>query len=631
MQEQQHPPYVGSSKASHVQPLGHGQALSRLLQFSGGLATEDQTKLKSSWWGDLVEEFFTPDAVMKHTLWKENESMDENLKVYGASSKLFLDKPTLMIATECMFVHKRVEIGVPVLPRFFLGTTQSGVKTMKLTLDDARERLYDDAHAIVECNNATWTYNFDNGYSVCLKGPMSVHVIIVAGLPTTTTNGYYLGRNRHLKFDRFEFEAQGHEKLITLEKAARIGSWNANGAEGSVLDVPVNAFGIPQAAMRCLELSDSCEDMAALIAFSSEHELGPMDALKALGSRLRDTMSHFKPSQMMSGFMNLGQGANSYTTASAPLGSETTNASSSTAATSLPVTPYSPTPILATNPSSVSPPSMLLLENAPVDAQSPHEQYASTPQSSGSPTGDALTASLTPDGSLEEPFPNPHVGPSATPHSHSVGHGQGLLRIFEFSGVLATEGRIEKHQLAWWNDIVREYFTPKAIMKLTLWKDNKRLEAKIFGTPCKNLSRFCHELDDSPLPYGDLSSSALFFPPEMGVPVLPRYFLTMTQSGVKSMSLTLDGAREQMFEYGHSVVECAKAVWTYHFDDGYTVLLRGPMTVHVIITTPLSTSSAGGHHPHHSLRLGGKSRYHLKFENFEFEAKSHETFVALQS
>ncbi|KAK1235143.1 hypothetical protein PQX77_001645 [Marasmius sp. AFHP31] len=583
--QEQHSPYGGSSnayshpsphrRASHFQPLGHGQAVSRLLQFSGGLATEDQTqKLESSWWTDLVEEFFTPDAVMKHTLWKENESTDGNLKVY--------------------------EIGVPILPRFFLGTAQSGVKTMKLTLDDAREQLYDDKRAIVECNNAIWTYNFNNGYSVCLKGPMSVHVVTVAGLPTSTTNGYSLGRNHYLKFDRFEFEAQTHEKLITFEKAGRIGSWNTDGAKGPVLDCPVmiNAFGIPQAAMRCLELSDSFEGMADLFVYSVEYELGPMDALRALGSRLRDTMPHSKPSQMMNSFMNLGQGLNTSATASVPLSSETTNASSSAAATSLPIAPYPSTPALATNSSLMSPPSIPLLEDAPVDTRNPHEQYASTPQSSRSPTGAALTSSSTPDGSLGEPLLNPHVSLSATPHAHSVGHGQGLLRIFEFSGVLANEGRIERHQLAWWNDLVREYFTPKAIMKFTLWKDSKTVEAKVF---------------------------------EIGVPVLPRYFLTMTQSGVRSMSLTLDGARERLFDYGHAVVECARAVWTYHFDNGYTVLLKGPMTVHVVITTPLPTSSTSGHHSHHWLRLGGKSRFHLKFENFEFEARTHEMLVALKS
>jgi len=91
------------------------------------------------------------------------------------------------------------------------------------------------------------------------------------------------------------------------------------------------------------------------------------------------------------------------------------------------------------------------------------------------------------------------------------------------------------------------------------------------------------------------------------------------------MTLTLDGARERLFDYGHAIVECVSAVWTYKFNNGYTVLLKGPMTVHVVITT--AQANASGHHPHH--QLGGN--YHLKFENFEFEAKSHEKFIALDS
>lgn len=39
----------------------------------------------------------------------------------------------------------------------------------------------------------------------------------------------------------------------------------------------------------------------------------------------------------------------------------------------------------------------------------------------------------------------------------------------------------QKLQLSWWNDLIKEYFTPKAVMKLTLWKDNQRNEAKPFG------------------------------------------------------------------------------------------------------------------------------------------------------
>lgn len=81
-----------------------------------------------------------------------------------------------------------------------------------------------------------------------------------------------------------------------------------------------------------------------------------------------------------------------------------------------------------------------------------------------------------------------------------IGQGQGLIRLLQFSGVLASESRtvrlneflnlcyfelriifLQKLQLSWWSDLIKEYFTPKAVMKLTLWKDNQRNEAKPFG------------------------------------------------------------------------------------------------------------------------------------------------------
>jgi hypothetical protein len=139
-----------------------------------------------------------------------------------------------------------------------------------------------------------------------------------------------------------------------------------------------------------------------------------------------------------------------------------------------------------------------------------------------------------------------------------------------------------KLQLAWWNDVIKEYFTPKAYMKLTLWKDNQRKEAKPF---------------------------------EIGVPILPRFFLVTTQSGVKSMSLSLDGARERQIAAGHCSVECVSAVWTYKYTNGYTVTLRGALSAHVIIT---STSAQ-------------PSTYAFKFDEFTFDANFHDKFIGLDA
>ena len=90
------------------------------------------------------------------------------------------------------------------------------------------------------------------------------------------------------------------------------------------------------------------------------------------------------------------------------------------------------------------------------------------------------------------------------------------------------------------------------------------------------------------------------------------------------MTLTLDGARERMFASGHSVVECVTAVWTYKYTNGYTVTLRGPMTVHVVITTT--------HPPGASPPIPGAipqpGSYTLKFEDFQFDANHHEKYIS---
>ena len=141
-------------------------------------------------------------------------------------------------------------------------------------------------------------------------------------------------------------------------------------------------------------------------------------------------------------------------------------------------------------------------------------------------------------------------------------------------------------------------------MKLTLWKDNQRNEAKPFGK-CPPHFIF-HKLQK------------LISGTEIGVPILPRFFLVTTQSGVKSMTLSLDGARERMYSPGHSIIECVTAIWTYKYTNGYTVTLRGPLTTRVVFT-PQPPGNA--QIPHTSLR----------FEDFQFDANCHEKYIALDS
>lgn len=151
---------------------------------------------------------------------------------------------------------------------------------MSLTLDGARERLFAPGHAIVECVTAIWTCRYSNGHIVTLRGPLTAHLVICSPAPlphpgATSANGAppYV-----LKFDDFEFDAHSHDKYIALDAIAgqrktedppqTMNGTTAAGDEdkkweeprliienGSIPGEPVNAFGIPQATMRCLEVS----------------------------------------------------------------------------------------------------------------------------------------------------------------------------------------------------------------------------------------------------------------------------------------------------------------------------------------------------------------------------------------
>lgn len=158
---------------------------------------------------------------------------------------------------------------------------------MTLSLDGARERMYGHGHAIVECVSAVWTYKYNNGYTVTLRGPFTAHVIVTSPSPpgsTTPGSQPYL-----LKFEDLQFEAHHHDKYIALDsvigprgsdspktpRSRNASTPTANGLtsqqqqreedkkwdepriiieRASIPGEPVNAFGIPQATMRCLEV-----------------------------------------------------------------------------------------------------------------------------------------------------------------------------------------------------------------------------------------------------------------------------------------------------------------------------------------------------------------------------------------
>lgn len=210
---------------------------------------------------------------------------------------------------------------MPILPRFFLVTSESGVSSMSISLENPVERpgyytlpLYS---IFLECANAAWTFRYTNGYIVTLRGPLTAHLVLYpANHPTAW------------KFESITFNSQTHEKALKIDaiKGPRsdptpltpgMKSENSNStmnspshdderATGEFVVVinratipaePVNAFGIPQATMRCLEvcsptsvqtfewpgdgrlplqLAESVGQMSELIEFSLKTGSGPL-------------------------------------------------------------------------------------------------------------------------------------------------------------------------------------------------------------------------------------------------------------------------------------------------------------------------------------------------------------------
>jgi hypothetical protein len=236
-------------------------------------------KLHLSFWDELIKEYFTPKASVNVTLWKDNQGVEA--KQFGSFTYLAFVLFLILIFFWAPF-SVCSEIGVPILPRFFLVTTQSGVKSMTLALDGARERIVTQGHLMVECIAAVWTYNYANGYAVTLRGPLICHIVLAPN-PSQLAPQHVT-----FKFDSLQFNAKHHEKYIALDAIIdrdlgspntprlRVANPPLSGSSQQLLlreedkkweepmivhervaipGEPVNAFGIPQATMRCLEVN----------------------------------------------------------------------------------------------------------------------------------------------------------------------------------------------------------------------------------------------------------------------------------------------------------------------------------------------------------------------------------------
>jgi hypothetical protein len=229
------------------------------------------------YWDAIVREYFHPQGSMRFTLWKDNA---------GKEAKPF-------------------DVGFTILPRFFYVTSQCGVVGMSFSVDGAAERLDASVQgqplsSTVECKSASWTYRYKSGYTVVLRGPLVAHV----QLDTSSRSQ----QPRYL-IKSFNFNASNHERCISLDTI--VNGCNhpvpqAGSDEPIQLDLvtlppePINAFGIPQMTMRCLEagtlseseetstddfkiqLAESCELMGDLMEYSHKHEMGPIGEVPLL-------------------------------------------------------------------------------------------------------------------------------------------------------------------------------------------------------------------------------------------------------------------------------------------------------------------------------------------------------------
>jgi hypothetical protein len=191
------------------------------------------------------------------------------------------------------------DVTTPVIPRFFLVTSQSGVKSMSISFDGARESNISPMQAEVHCDRAVWTYRYYNGYTITLRGELRAQLAMPAPASGSSVHGAALFQGP--KIEAIHFTSSSFERLIALdvisckgtpvlssvfpEQAIKQGTPHMrnpqtpqmNGVQvkeeesspapasevemrtfyehASIPVDPVNAFGIPQMTMRCLEAS----------------------------------------------------------------------------------------------------------------------------------------------------------------------------------------------------------------------------------------------------------------------------------------------------------------------------------------------------------------------------------------
>ncbi|KAH7105274.1 LIM-domain binding protein [Auriculariales sp. MPI-PUGE-AT-0066] len=240
-------------------------------------------RLNPDYWEKQMNDSFMPSGQFKLILWRS-------------------DPPAEM---------KTFELTPPLFARFCAINAQNDVLSMNFVFDGAKERVgiargpngpNNVPVYLVDCPNASLIFRFSSGYIVTLRGPVYSQMSLIR------TPNHPQGV---CKFDIVQFEAKSHEKYLVssrlpfkLPPAGDLAPANASlqaasslkieGDDGSMSGLgkhrpspdgrvnfdddvhvpadPVNGFGIPQAAMRCLELTENINVMENLFVYTEQAE-----------------------------------------------------------------------------------------------------------------------------------------------------------------------------------------------------------------------------------------------------------------------------------------------------------------------------------------------------------------------
>ncbi|KAK7020839.1 hypothetical protein R3P38DRAFT_3358056 [Favolaschia claudopus] len=285
-----------------------GDAVQRAVSVRYAECAKCKDTVHLSYWDGLIREYFTPKAVMRLTLWdsmnnegkrfawatirevqakdEERVALESDRKEKGrqatAISSLvaksnylpnmeILINPLLLHPDEWLF-HAVLENDCLLIARYKVWFTRLGARLSRVNVQYG---------------------HFGIGHIVTLRGPLTAHLAICAAPPSQQPQGAPSGQACGGAENDSNPQPYAIAGTLRTKDGAPLGVEEKEWAEPSLMiesgSIPgelVNAFGIPRATMRCLELWDSMEQLADLI--SNEQGEGPLVALKLSANKIRE-------------------------------------------------------------------------------------------------------------------------------------------------------------------------------------------------------------------------------------------------------------------------------------------------------------------------------------------------------